>query len=57
MNVRLRLAAFAATLAIVFAATFTAGAVLRPDSDDDGPAPTTTTTTHMPGHEPDGGGS
>ena len=57
MNVRVRLAAFAATLAIVFAATFTAGAVLRPDSDDDGPAPTTTTTTHMPGHEPDGGGS
>ena len=57
MSVRVRLGAFAASLAIVFAATFTAGAALRPDSDDDGPAPAMTTTTTHQGHDPEGGGS
>ena len=56
MSVRVRLAAFTASLVVVFAATFTAGAALRPAEDGDGPA-TTTTTTHMPGHEADGAGS
>jgi hypothetical protein len=46
MSVGVRLAVFAAGLAVVFAATFRAGAALRPA--DDRPTPT---TTHAPDHE------
>jgi hypothetical protein len=57
VSVRVRLAAFAASLVVVFAAAFTAGAAFRDDGDGPAPTTTTTTTTHVPGHEPDGGGS
>ena len=68
MSVRVRLAAFVAALAVVFAATFTAGAALGPD-DDGRPTPTShapghdaPATTHPAGHDrsgddPDGSGS
>jgi hypothetical protein len=48
VSVRLRLTAFAAALAVVFAVTFTAGAALAPD-DDERPPPT---TTHGAEHQP-----
>jgi hypothetical protein len=53
VSVPARLAAFVAGLAVVFAATFTAGTALAPD-DDDRPGPTTSTTTHAPDHDPSG---
>jgi len=50
MSVRTRLAAFVAALAVVFAATFTAGSALGPDEERAPVTTTTTTTTHAPGH-------